>query len=194
MIIGLTGGIASGKTTVSNFLKSKGYLVFDADNIAREISELEEIRDEIVLNFGKEMLDENFKINRKKLKSLIFQDRKKIQKLNEIIHPRVYKFYEKIRYSSDLKEKNIFFDVPLLFESGIDKFCDKTLLILANRETKIERIMKRDNIEKDLAEKIIDSQMTDEEKIKKADIVIENNSSIDDLIRKMERFCENLWG
>ena len=192
MIIGLTGGIASGKTTVSNFLKSKGYLVFDADNIAREISELEEIRDEIVLNFGKEMLDENFKINRKKLKSLIFQDRKKIQKLNEIIHPRVYKFYEKIRYSSDLKEKNIFFDVPLLFESGIDKFCDKTLLILANRETKIERIMKRDNIEKDLAEKIIDSQMTDEEKIKKADIVIENNSSIDDLIRKMERFCENL--
>lgn len=195
MIIGLTGGIASGKTTVSDFLKAKGFLVLDADKIAKDISEQEEIKKEIVLNFGKEILDSSLNIDRKKLKKIVFEDKKKLEKLNKIIHPRVYNFFEKIRKEKKIEglEKIIVFDVPLLFESGIDKLCDKILLICTGRELKIKRIIKRDNIEDSLAQKIIDSQLSDEEKIKKADIVIENNGSIDELYKKIERFCESLW-
>lgn len=194
MIIGLTGGIASGKTTVSNFLKAKGFLILDADKIAKEISEREEIKKEIVISFGEKILDNNSNIDRKKLKKIIFEDKKKLEELNSIIHPEVYKFFEKISKEKKLEnlEKIIIFDVPLLFESGIDKLCDKILLIWTSRDKRIERIMKRDSIESSLAQKIIDSQMSDEEKIKKADIVIENNGSIDELYRKIERFCENL--
>lgn len=191
MIIGLTGGIASGKTTVSSFLKAKGFLIFDADKIAKEILEQEEIKKEIVFNFDEEILDNNLEIDRKKLKNIIFKDKKKLEKLNGIIHPRVYKFFEKISKGQKLEEL-VIFDVPLLFESGIDKLCDKTLLIWASRDIRIERIMKRDNIEYSLAQKIIDSQMSDEEKMKRADVVIENNGSIDELNEKVERFCENL--
>lgn len=191
MIIGLTGGIASGKTTVSNFFKEKGFLVFDADKIAKDISEQKEVVEEIILHFGKEILDENLKIDRKKLKNIIFKDKKKLETLNKIIHPKVYSFYEDIKKDKNLKK--VVFDVPLLFESGIDKLCDRVLLVVANREIKIDRIMKRDNISQELAEKIIDSQMPDEEKIKKADIVIENNEDIEKLLRKIERFCEFLW-
>lgn len=194
MIIGLTGGIASGKTTVSAFLKAKGFLVLDADKIAKDISEQEEIKKEIVLNFGKEILDSNLNIDRKKLKKLIFEDKKKIERLNRIIHPRVYNFFEKVRKDKikENSEEILIFDVPLLFESGIDELCDKTLLICTSRELKIKRITKRDNIDEILAQKIIDSQMSDEEKTKKADIVIENNGSIDELYEKIERFCESL--
>lgn len=191
MIIGLTGGIASGKTTVSNFFKEKGFLVFDADKIAKDISEQKEVVEEIILHFGKEILDENLKIDRKKLKNIIFKDKKKLETLNKIIHPKVYSFYKDIKKNKKLKK--VVFDVPLLFESGIDKLCDRVLLVVANREIKIDRIMKRDNISQELAEKIIDSQMSDEEKIKKADIVIENNEDIEKLLRKIERFCEFLW-
>ena len=93
-----------------------------------------------------------------------------------------------------LKEKNIdeviIFDVPLLFESGIDKLCDKILVVISDYEIQLNRIVERDKIDRDLASKIIKSQISNEERIKKADIVIENNSSIEELFEKVERFCE----
>ena len=84
----------------------------------------------------------------------------------------------------------IIFDVPLLFESGIDKFCDKILVVISDYEIQLNRIVERDKIDRDLASKIIKSQISNEERIKKADIVIENNSSIEELFEKVERFCE----
>lgn len=188
MIIGLTGGIASGKTTVSKILKTKGFLIYDADEIAREISKEEEVKKELISYFGEQILDKASNIDRKKLKDIVFKDKEKLEELNRIIHPRVYVFFKSIRERNDYK-KTIVFDVPLLFESGIDKLCDKILLVLADRELKIKRIIKRDGISKELAEKIIGSQMSDDEKIKKADIIIENNDSIEDLKEQVERFC-----
>lgn len=188
MIIGLTGGIASGKTTVSKILKTKGFLIYDADEIAREISKEEEVKKELISYFGEQILDKASNIDRKKLKDIVFKDKEKLEELNRIIHPRVYVFFKSIREKNDYK-KTIVFDVPLLFESGIDKLCDKILLVLADRELKIKRIIKRDGISKELAEKIIGSQMSDDEKIKKADIIIENNDSIEDLKEQVERFC-----
>ncbi|MCI5724640.1 MULTISPECIES: dephospho-CoA kinase [Fusobacterium] len=192
MIVGLTGGIASGKSTVSNYLKNKNYKIFDADLIAKEISQKKEVEEEIVSNFGVSILDESTnKIDRKKLKKAVFEDEKKLNILNSIIHPKVYSFFENIKIRSK-KEEVIIFDVPLLFESGMDKLCDKIVLVSSDDKIKIARMIKRDMIDEKLAEKIISVQMSDVEKIKKADIVIENNGSLEELFSKIERFCENL--
>lgn len=86
----------------------------------------------------------------------------------------------------------IIFDVPLLFESGLDKFCDKILVVISDYEIQLNRIVERDKIDRELAEKIIKSQLSNEERIKKADVVIENNSNLKDLFEKVERFCETI--
>ena len=191
MIIGLTGGIASGKSTVSKYLAEKGFKVYDADKIAKDISEKKLVQEEIIATFGDKILEENRNIDRKKLKEIVFEDKEKLKQLNAIIHPKVIDFYK------ELKEKNtdeiIIFDVPLLFESGIDKFCDKILVVISDYEIQLNRIVERDKIDRDLAEKIIKSQLSNEERIKKADVVIENNSSLEDLFEKVERFCERIW-
>ena len=190
MIVGLTGGIASGKSTVSKYLAEKGFKVYDADKIAKDISEKKLVQEEIILNFGDKILTEDGKVDRKKLKEIVFADKDKLKKLNAIIHPKVIDFYR------ELKEKNtdetIIFDVPLLFESGIDKFCDKILVVISDYEIQLNRIIERDKINRELAEKIIKSQLSNEERIKKADVVIENNSNLEDLFKKVERFCETI--
>ena len=191
MIIGLTGGIASGKSTVSKYLAEKGFKVYDADKIAKDITEKKSVQEEIILTFGDKILDENGNVDRKKLKEIVFEDKEKLKQLNAIIHPKVIDFYK------ELKEQNtdeiIIFDVPLLFESGIDKFCDKILVVISNYEIQLNRIVERDKIDRELASKIIKSQLSNEERIKKADVVIENNSSLEDLFEKVERFCERIW-
>ena len=190
MIIGLTGGIASGKSTVSKYLAEKGFNIYDADKIAKDISEKKSVQEEIISTFGNKILNENGNVDRKKLKEIVFENKDKLKKLNDIIHPKVINFYK------ELKEKNtdevIIFDVPLLFESGIDKFCNKILVIISDYEVQLNRIVERDKINKELAEKIIKSQLSNEERIKKADVVIENNSNLEDLFEKVERFCETI--
>ena len=191
MIIGLTGGIASGKSTVSKYLAEKGFKVYDADKIAKDISEKKLVQEEIIATFGDKILAEDGKIDRKKLKEIVFKNKEKLKQLNAIIHPKVIDFYK------ELKEKNtdeiIVFDVPLLFESGIDKFCDKILVVISDYEIQLNRIVERDKIDRELASKIIKSQLSNKERIKKADVVIENNSSLEDLFEKVERFCETIW-
>ena len=191
MIIGLTGGLASGKSTVSKYLAEKGFKVYDADKIAKDISGKKSVQKGIITTFSNKILDENGNIDRKKLKEIVFENKEKLKQLNAIIHPKVIDFYK------ELKEKNtdeiIFFDVPLLFESGIDKFCDKILVVISDYEIQLNRIVERDKIDRELAEKIIKSQLSNEERIKKADVVIENNSSLEDLFEKVERFCEGIW-
>ena len=190
MIIGLTGGIASGKSTVSKYLAEKGFKVYDADKIAKDISGKKSVQEEIILTFGNEILDENGNVDRKKLKEIVFENKKKLKQLNAIIHPKVIDFYKELKEQNT--DKIIIFDVPLLFESGIDKFCDKILVVISDYEIQINRIVERDRIDRELAEKIIKSQLSNEERIKKADVVIENNSSLEDLFEKVERFCEGI--
>ena len=190
MIIGLTGGIASGKSTVSKYLAEKGFKVYDADKIAKDISQKKSVQEEIILTFGNKILDKNGNVDRKKLKEIVFENKDKLKKLNGIIHPKVIDFYKK------LKEKNtdemIIFDVPLLFESGLDKLCDKILVVISDYEVQLDRIVERDKIDRELASKIVKAQLSNEERIKKADVVIENNSSLEDLFEKVERFCERI--
>ena len=190
MIIGLTGGIASGKSTVSKYLVEKGFKVYDADKIAKDISEKKLVQEEIILTFGNKILDENGNIDRKKLQEIVFENKEKLKRLNAIIHPKVINFYKELKEKKT--DKVIIFDVPLLFESGIDKFCNRILVIISDYEVQLNRIIERDKINKELAEKIIKSQLSNEERIKKADVVIENNSNLEDLFKKVERFCETI--
>ena len=191
MIIGLTGGIASGKSTVSKYLAEKDFKVYDADKIAKDISEKKSVQEEIILTFGNKILDKNGNIDRKKLKEIVFENKEKLKRLNAIIHPKVIDFYKELKEKKT--DKVIIFDVPLLFESGIDKFCDKILVVISDYEIQLNRIIERDKINRELAEKIIRSQLSNEERIKKADVVIENNSNLEDLFKKVERFCETIW-
>ena len=190
MIIGLTGGIASGKSTVSKYLAEKGFKVYDADRIAKNISEKKSVQEEIILTFGNEILDENGNVDRKKLKEIVFENKEKLKQLNAIIHPKVIDFYKELKEQNT--DKIIIFDVPLLFESGIDKLCDKILVVISDYEIQLNRIVERDKIDRELASKIVKAQLSNEERIKKADVVIENNSSLEDLFEKVERFCEEI--
>lgn len=193
MIIGLTGGIASGKSTVSKILKELGAIIVDADIKAKEISEREDVIIEAKNIFGNDIIDNNGKIDRVKLKEIVFSNKEKLKELNGLIHPKVVSEFKKIKESSN-KNDIIIFDVPLLFETGMDKMCEKIILVFADKDTQIKRMIERDNIDRELAEKIINSQMSLEEKLKKSQIHIENNKTLEDLKKKAENIYRELKG
>lgn len=187
IIIGLTGGIASGKSTVSNILVERGYKVIDADKISREIVEINKpAYKKIVEFFGEEILLGDKSINRKLLGTIIFSDHKKRDVLNNITHPLVFEdIKDKIKeYSVD--NRVIFLDIPLLFEQyDLLKehkiIMDEIWLVYVNKETQITRLMRRDNISKEEAILKIQSQMDIEHKRKMSSKIIDNNGDMESL-------------
>lgn len=196
-IIGITGGMASGKTTVSNFLKTKGYKVIDADKIARDIVNIGENSYIEILNFfGDEILNQDKTINRKSLGTKIFNNKECRDKLNAITHPYIMDQINK-EISENTKEKILFLDIPLLFEvyesivnSGI--MIDEIWLIYCDQETQIKRLMKRDNISYKDAKTRINSQMDIERKTNLADRVIDNTKREEDLIENIEKAIKKI--
>lgn len=172
-IIGLTGGIGSGKSTVASYIASKGIPVYIADEEAKKLMDLKPISTKIQALFSENILDENQKLDRKKIASIVFNSPEKLAQLNAIVHPEVKK-----HFSNWLKKhKNELFiikEVAILFETGGDLLCDKVILITAPQEIRIERAMKRDNIDRESILKRIQNQLPEEEKIKKSDFVIHN--------------------
>lgn len=180
MIVGLTGGIASGKSTVSRFFKELGLEVLDADEVVKEVSQKKDIVDRIVEVFGKDILDKEGNLIREKLREKAFEDKKLLKKLNGIIHPQVIEiFVEKKKETPE--ESIVIFDIPLLYEAEMENLCDKIIVVYVERELQIKRVIERDRNSRELAEKIIDAQMVLEEKAKRADIVINNNGTLEDL-------------
>lgn len=183
-IIGLTGGISTGKSTVSKILKDKGYTVIDADIIAREVVNIGKASyKEIIECFGEEILLENKEINRKKLGDIVFNDMDKLSQLNELTHPYIYEeILEQISNKINKSIETIFIDIPLLFEeedkikkSGIE--FDEIWLVASDKDIQVQRLMNRDKISKEEAIKKIKLQMNLKEKIDKSDVVLYNNSS-----------------
>lgn len=191
MILGLTGGIACGKTTISIIFKKLGIKVIDADKVAREVIELPEIVNQIKKNYGDEVFI-NGKLDRKKLREIIFNDKEKIMKLNSIIHPKVIDIFKEEYNKNKFSDEIIVFDIPLLFEVGLEKYCNKTIVVYVNEEIQIKRVMERDNSSRELAKKIIDAQMALFEKVKMADYAIENNSSVNELEKKVKNIIESI--
>ncbi len=171
-IIGLTGGIGSGKTTVSNYFAAFGIPVYIADDEAKKITNEPEIIAKIKEIFGSEIF-ENHILNRKKLATLVFDDKSKLNQLNKIIHPAVQKHFENwLQKHSD--SKFIIKESAILFETGAYTKCDFTITVVAPIEDRIKRIMIRDKCTRDEVQKRIQNQWSDEQKLEKSDFVIQN--------------------
>jgi len=190
MILGLTGGIASGKSTVSKKLKELGSYIIDADKISREVSDSTEILKKLEENFGLQIIDSGH-LDRKKLRELVFEKKEKRELLNSIMHPIIEKKIVK-EIEENKKEKLIILDVPLLYETKLEYLCDKVLVVSVDEKIQIERLKARDKIEKKMAKKIISTQMPLTEKLKKADIHIENNGNLDELLEKTKMIYTQL--
>ncbi|UUV19005.1 dephospho-CoA kinase [Fusobacteria bacterium ZRK30] len=184
MILGLTGGIASGKSTVSKKLKELGSYIIDADKISREVSDSTKVLKVLEENFGSEIIDQGH-LDRQKLREIIFGSDKKRELLNNIMHPVIVKkIVEEIE--KNRREKLIILDIPLLYETGLEYLCDKVLVVCTDENIQVERIKARDGIEEELAKKIIDAQMPLSEKREKAELHIENNGNLEELLKKVE--------
>ena len=192
-IIGLTGGIATGKSTVANIIKEYGYKVIDADKIARDVVKKDKpAYKKIVQNFGQEILSEDKSLNRKKLGGIIFRDELLRKKLNNIVHPYVFKAIKGLIIEYSQSEKYIFVDVPLLIEE-IDKFkeygiyFDEIWLVYTDKATQLDRLIKRDSINKEEGLKRIKAQMPIDLKREYATKIIDNRGSFEALKKQMEK-------
>ncbi len=171
-IIGLTGGIGSGKTTVANYFKSYGIPVYIADDEARKIMQSADIMEAIKDLFGAEVF-ENETLNREKLAKIVFNNPESLEKLNGIVHPAVKKHFEQWLLQN-LEAPYVIYEAAILFESGRYKDCDIIITVTAPIESRIQRVIKRDNTTRELVLKRINAQWTDEKRISKSDFVIEN--------------------
>lgn len=187
--IAIVGNIASGKSTVENVLRKKGYKVFDSDIIAHEV--LEDLSDKIFEAFKDYDISENGKISRQKLGALVFNDKNLKEKLENIVHPEIKDRLKKI-FEENKLEKYIFVSIPLLFEVRWRNLFDKILFIYTEDKIRLRRLMQRNKFTKEDAIARIKSQLPQEEKAKCSDFVIENNRSIDVLQKYIERFIIQL--
>lgn len=173
-VIGLTGGIGSGKTTVANYIKSLGIPVYIADYEARKIMETQEVIALIQNTFGNTVVSKN-KIDREKLAQLVFNHPDKLQKLNDIVHPLVKQNF--INWVKNHENHPfVIKEAAILFESGSYKFCDSIITVTASLETRLQRVMTRDKTTKESFLDRIKNQWSEEEKIAKSDYVIYNIS------------------
>lgn len=186
MILGLTGGIASGKSTVAKIFQKLGLEVIDADLLAKEVRDSPNSLNEIEKVFGKEVFSSEQKLNIEKLRELVFSDKDKLNSLNEIVHPLVVESFKKFKEEALKNNKTVVFDIPLLFESNLEYLCDKILVVYTSYENQIKRVKERDHLEEELVKKIINSQMNLDLKLKKADYTIENSGSFELLEKKIK--------
>lgn len=188
IIIGLTGGIATGKSTVSSMIADFKIPVIDADQIAREVVEIgKKSYHELIRVFGPQILQSNQMIDRKKLGEIIFTDQTKREQLNNIIHPAIRKEMQRKKdYYVNLSVKSVVLDIPLLFESELEEFVDKIIVVYVDESIQLKRLMKRDHLSKKDALKRIDSQMPTSEKIKLADVVIDNSQTREDTLQQIQ--------
>lgn len=187
MIIGLTGSIASGKSTVSSMLKEQGYPIVDADEIARLVVEPgTPVLKEIARTFGEDVLKEDGTMNREKLGAKIFSNPVEREKLNAIIHPAI-RFEMQRQKEEWLSQgvKTVIMDIPLLFESKLRHFVDKVLVVSVTPETQKKRLIARNGLTEIEASNRIQSQLPMEVKEQGADAVIDNNGSIEETKRQL---------
>ena len=198
MIIGLTGGIGTGKSTVSRKLRERGYPVIDLDVISREVIEYPEVIDELVRNFGIEILESQNNISgkksisRNKLRQTVFKEEKKVSVLNSIMHPPIVE--EMRRQIENLKKnyKTVFVEVQLLFEAKLEKEFDIIVLVYADKKTQLERVLKRDGRSEGEVQQIINAQMDMTEKRRLSNYIIENNGDSGMLDLEIEKFIKKL--
>ncbi|MCY8106369.1 dephospho-CoA kinase [Bacillus mojavensis] len=188
LVIGLTGGIASGKSTVANMLIDKGITVIDADIIAKQAVEkgMPAYR-QIIDEFGEDILLENGDIDRRKLGAMVFTNEQKRLALNSIVHPAVREEMLKRRDESIANQETfVVLDIPLLFESKLESLVDKIIVVSVTKELQLERLIKRNQLTEEEALSRIRSQMPLEEKVSRADNVIDNSGTLEETKQQLE--------
>lgn len=173
-VIGLTGGIGSGKTTIANFFKEKGVPVYIADDEAKKVMQSIEIIDQIKSVFGETLFENNI-LNRAKLAEIVFNNADKLAQLNAIVHPAVKKDFENWlqQYKND---QYVVYEAAILFESGRYKECDYIVTVTAPIEVRIERVIKRDNTTREQVLSRMEMQWNDEKRISLSNFVINNSN------------------
>ena len=186
-LIGLTGGIASGKSTVATILERLGAAIVNADVLSREVVEPgQDAWKDIVASFGTDVLQPDQTLDRQKLRTMIFNNPQARKKLEEIIHTRVRALAEqRIREHSQAGYAVLVYEVPLLFEGNLHEWLRPVILVACDAGTQRRRLEQRDQLDPAVAQKHIDAQMSLEEKRRLADYVIENNGSLEDLERQV---------
>ncbi|WP_428417228.1 dephospho-CoA kinase [Phocicoccus schoeneichii] len=191
-VIGITGGIASGKSTVSDYIRSKGYPVLDADIYARKVVEPgSEGLKEIVEAFGEAALNEDGTMNRQYVGSLIFNDKEKRDILNGITHPKIRQMMNDER-DFYLKTTHVFQDIPLLFENGLEGQMDEIIVVYVERDVQTERLMSRNELSESEAISRIESQMSLEDKKARATVVFDNTETRETLYKQIDEFLSTL--
>lgn len=192
--LGLTGGIATGKSTASRYFHDQGLPVVDTDKIAHRLMEPGQASyQKILKEFGPKILKRDLTIDRKKLGKIVFNDPKELNALNQLTHPLIR--VEAFRQMKEIQEEGYplcIVDVPLLFEGGWEKYVDKTLVITTTPQLELEHLMQRDNLSEASAKKRIESQLPLKEKVKMADYTIENTFTIDKLEKQLNDLLEKL--
>lgn len=195
LVIGLTGGIASGKSTVSNMLKEMNITVIDADVEARlAVEKGEPAYQKILAEFGHDILLPSGEIDRQQLGSIIFHNAEKRQLLNSIVHPEVRKrMSNQVEAARVHGEQVIVLDIPLLFESKLTYMVEKTILVYVDRDIQLKRLIERNNLSLDDAEARVKSQMPLLDKVALADAVINNNGTITETKNQVIEVLKS-WG
>ena len=195
ILVGLTGGVATGKSTVAKIFKRCGAVVIDADELARRVVEPgKPAWRDIVKLFEKTVFNPDRSLDRQALGSIVFRNRAKLRQLEHIIHPRVAREQQKLvrRVAKRNPHAVVIYEVPLLFEAGVDKRVDQTIVVTADRKTQISRLKKRNGLSRTEALRRISNQMPLAKKIQRADHVLNGTLSPPSLRKQVGQLFEHL--
>ncbi|MFC7680971.1 dephospho-CoA kinase [Paenibacillus sp. GCM10028914] len=196
MNIGLTGGIATGKSTVSSMLIRKGALLVDADIIAREVMlPGHPVLAEVAAHFGQDIILADGQLDRKRLGEIIFNNHEERLALNRITHPAIRQEIRKqmAEHEAAYPERLVVVDIPLLYESELQSLFEKVIVVYVPREKQLQRLMERDDITKERAEARLNSQMDIEQKKQIADYVIDNSGTIEETSKQVDKLWNRLF-
>ena len=190
MNIGITGSIACGKSTVSDYLKEKGYTIIDADKLGHVALTSEDVKRRLSETFGANILVNN-EISREVLGKLVFGNDNNLKKLNNIIHPKIKELILKLQEEHE-NEDLVFLDIALLYEANFVDLVEKVVVVYVDEDVQLERLMTRNSLSKEEALKRIESQMSPREKASLGDFVINNSSSKEDAFQQIDEIIEKL--
>lgn len=189
--VGLTGSIASGKSTVTNRLRALGAFVIDADAVSHEVTEIgAPALGEIAAVFGASVLREDGSLDRAALSDIVFADSEKLQTLNAILHPRIFaRMREQERESG---AACVVYDVPLLMETGMDREMDEVWMVDAPKSVRLRRLMRRSGLTREQAMARMNAQLADEQKRRRADVILQNDGTVSELYGKVDALWQGL--
>ena len=190
MNIGITGSIACGKSTVSNYLLEKGYTIIDADKLGHIALTSEDVKRKLAEKFGDEIIENN-EISREKLGKLVFGNEDNLKILNSIIHPKIKKLILKLQ-DEHKDEQFVFLDIALLYEAKFVDLVERVIVVYVNEKVQIERLMSRNSLSKEEALSRIKSQMSAEEKAALSDYSIDNSDTIENTYQQIDEILNRL--